>query len=873
MVTVYIHFGLIQDIAPPSFVTPIPEELECSWEDDPFFSDDQKKLVLVALKDALDLPSIARLPDVQMEEEDSSDAESEVSTDSDGSAVVARSLSLHELDDAVEGVRSPTNTHDSGLKYLPFGLKKPRHREEVSHIELVMVMKGERLTGPACYLVLSGSVMVQRSALSNDEEMDSFHRPSILEAGSLVGLLSLFTHTYEWYGSRSTKSYLEMRGAEDYTWVARISRECLNSIIKSYPEVAQGLAKKTIKILPSLLRVFDFGTNWVNLSVGQSLQHKGDVFSQGLYVVLHGRLRMAFEKDGKSEVVGEYGRGMLVASSQRQKDIDQKTHIQAVRHCSLAQVPGAVISYAMREHPRILRVLTNPISESFSQHPKNLFIVPISASVPLNLFCRNLSQGLQNIGQSTRILSSSSVASKFNIDDEAAFDDIDMALGSWLSHQEEQHEVILFQADWHASSWNSLCSKQADRIVLVGNAADKPSISELEQDLNLPDQNALMVLVMIHVNPAPSYHPSNTRAWIEQRKGIHIHHHIRLYTQTSAPRNKDFLRLARCLTGRALGLVLGGGGARGMAHLGILRALEEENIAVDYICGTSIGAFVGCLYAKYDGYLGSKAPCLRYGNAMGNKLNYLKDFTVPLVSYFSGRFFNKECQKALGTETKIEDLWLNFFCITVDLNMAKERVHMNGTAWRYVRASMSLAGYLPPMCDVESTTGDVHYLLDGGYLNNIPADQMRYIFNPKTVLTVNVNSFFDLKGDHYGDYLSGASILLDKLNPFTKKKVVPTFADISDHLTFLSYCKHWDDVRESGIIDLLLEPPIKEYGILDFHKSSEIESLAYKYAQQKLQEWKDKAGIEGGLNYTSVSGGMKRKKRISAFTRTGTWHS
>jgi lysophospholipid hydrolase len=83
----------------------------------------------------------------------------------------------------------------------------------------------------------------------------------------------------------------------------------------------------------------------------------------------------------------------------------------------------------------------------------------------------------------------------------------------------------------------------------------------------------------------------------------------------------------------------------------------------------------------------------------------------------------------------IEDLWLPYFCVSSDLTDSKEVVHRNGAMWRYVRASMTLTGYLPPVCDpvVDDVTGEekVHYLVDGGYMNNLPVDVMRSLVGPR----------------------------------------------------------------------------------------------------------------------------------------------
>lgn len=204
-------------------------------------------------------------------------------------------------------------------------------------------------------------------------------------------------------------------------------------------------------------------------------------------------------------------------------------------------------------------------------------------------------------------------------------------------------------------------------------------------------------------------------AWIESRNFIEGQHLVRkkikVYYET------DVARMCRRITGRSLGLVLGGGGARGLAHIGVIRALMERGVSVDICGGTSQGAFVGgeflsiehsrsvvagqstnisaALYAKNpDSYEELLQTSRKMADKMSNKREKLLDLTLPIVSYFNGDRFNKCIIDCIGANTKINELILNFFCTSTDLCRSAQVIHTKGLCWKYLRASMSLHGYL-----------------------------------------------------------------------------------------------------------------------------------------------------------------------------------
>lgn len=119
-----------------------------------------------------------------------------------------------------------------------------------------------------------------------------------------------------------------------------------------------------------------------------------------------------------------------------------------------------------------------------------------------------------------------------------------------------------------------------------------------------------------------------------------------------APAFNDFARLARRLCGKSIGLVLGGGGARGIAHIGVLRALQDEGIPVDMVGGTSIGAFVGGLYAREGELVSTYGRAKRFSGRMSTLWRILTDLTYPVVAYTTGQSSLREV-RACPTDTPL----------------------------------------------------------------------------------------------------------------------------------------------------------------------------------------------------------------------------
>ena len=246
----------------------------------------------------------------------------------------------------------------------------------------------------------------------------------------------------------------------------------------------------------------------------------------------------------------------------------------------------------------------------------------------------------------------------------------------WLDGLEETHRFVVYLAEAEASEWSARCIRQADRVFLLAASHQDPRTCTVEQLLR-PEVAAPRELVLLHGTNSRSM---ATSRWLAQRH-LTAHHHVRLHNQA------DVARLARRVVGRAVGLVLGGGGARAFAHIGALRALVEAGVPIDMIGGASAGAIIAAQFAQ--GW--SVAELYARNRRLAHLGRSLIDYTVPLVSLIQARKFMLMLHELFG-QTCIEDLWLPYWCLSSNLTRAEKIVHRTGQLAPALRATCALPG-------------------------------------------------------------------------------------------------------------------------------------------------------------------------------------
>jgi NTE family protein len=178
--------------------------------------------------------------------------------------------------------------------------------------------------------------------------------------------------------------------------------------------------------------------------------------------------------------------------------------------------------------------------------------------------------------------------------------------------------------------------------------------------------------------------------------------------------NRDVSRIARRLGNVSVGLVLGGGGARAYAHLGVLKVLQEEGIPIDIIAGTSMGAFIGALHIMGK----SVAEILEISRENWRKLNSPLSWSLPRIAFVKGKRIHNLVHDIFG-DVLIEDLPLPFFCVAGDLISGQEVVIGQGKLYEAILATGALPGFFEPV-----PMGNM-YLVDGGVVNNVPGDLLK----------------------------------------------------------------------------------------------------------------------------------------------------
>jgi len=545
---------------------------------------------------------------------------------------------------------------------------------------------------------------------------------------------------------------------------------------------------------PAALSELEGELEWFALPGGAVLFEFGEA-SDALYVLKSGSLG-AFkpDSDGNFYLDGLVAAGETVGELGLIVDQARSATVRALRDSELLRLSRRGFTALVEHHPEamlqcarlavqrlIARAVRRPLSAA-----RTFAVLPHDAGVEARGFAQRLQQSLERYGSCALI-------------------DAAVAAGNtsgWFSAIESRYRYVIYLAGAAQDEWRELCVRQADCFVLPANAesppASWPELVDKRSDAYVQRPCHLVLLQRGEIRRGSG------AAWMAQVDNAQLHH-VRSAS--------DVERVARLLTGRSIGLVLSGGGARGFAHIGVVRALREAGMRIDSVGGTSIGAIIGAGVAA-DWSDEEMLDKYRRAFVAGRPL---KDYTFPFVSLVSGRRVAHLLREAFGPRD-ILDLALPYYCVSANLTSGRAHVHRSGPLWLWLRASSAIPGVLPPVFH----RGDV--FVDGAVMNNLPTDIMRaQAVGEIVAVDISADDVLRCAVDEFA-LPSAWRLLVERIGPRKRPGI------LSILLRSGMVNAEAASIERRGYTSLLLTPPLADIELLDWYAYERAIEAGYRHA-------------------------------------------
>lgn len=573
-----------------------------------------------------------------------------------------------------------------------------------------------------------------------------------------------------------------------------------------------GAAEADLDDLAASTRVRSVASGETLLAIGMPADH--------LYILAAGRMRVELADGtlvsdiGGLEPIGEMS---LLSSESR------TATVFAVRDSKVLEIGREALDEIFQSHPNVLLAMSRTIISRLRQNHR---VATLAASrrsrcfallaagpeIDLSQFAKHFAAALRPNGEAQvidieRVDEALGGGTAHTQKGEGGRED---TLINWLQELEFDHRHLVYIGGTEAGPWTRRCSRQADRILVLADASLPPEASPAIRELLASGLRTAVDLILIRPEGAPA---GEVMAW-RRMVGAQSHFFYR------PGHEQDVARIARSLTGRGIGLVLGGGGARGFAHIGLLRALEELKIDIDVYGGTSMGGFIGALAAHGH----SSAEVLEIMRESFVSNNFLNDYILPKVSLIRGRKFRRRL-KEVFEDQQIEDLRVPFFCVSTNLTQGCSMTHEDGPLGLWVGASMCVPGIAPPM----AYRGDL--LVDGAVINSLPTDVMQDL-QRGLIIASDVSTEGELRAP--GVEGPDPEVLLRWKS--TEKR--PSLFSILFRTATLTSGS--GVAARAALADLYLHMPVGSVGIFEWKQIDELVDIGYRYAMEKLPELLEK---------------------------------
>jgi predicted acylesterase/phospholipase RssA/CRP-like cAMP-binding protein len=587
--------------------------------------------------------------------------------------------------------------------------------------------------------------------------------------------------------------------------------------------------RNALRAAPSLSGVRDVDLDRLARAATMMFVAAGDVViaaageADRVFLVVSGMLRV-IEPDGT--VRAELGAGQLAGEMAIIGAGSRTASVVAGRDAEVLGLPAAEFKAATARRAALERLSASAI-ERLSAVPSHAPVASDGVTVALIALDpdaaasgvgRRLARRLATRGSIARVTAAALDEALGAGVSELEADEGQGPIVAWLDQVHAANQSVLYQASAASdvTAWARRCARQADRVVLLARCGSGPSPAVLARLQQLQSAAGKPVELALLRNETGD---ERAAGWIEAAPGVR-HHWVRFGSED------DLRRLARVITNRTVGLVLSGGGAKGFAHLGVVRALEAAGVPIDAAGGTSIGAVMaGAVAAGWD------APT-REAKAITNfaETRFLLGLTLPIVSLSSGRRLTGLLRHPDNFgERAIEDLPRPFFCVSTNLSRGGPVVHRQGPLWWAVRASISIPGVLPPVW----SEGDL--LADGGIVDDVPVGVMASDLAHRVVAVDLQPPEVGPTTSEFSPTVSGWRLLAGRVRPGRSHHRPPTAWQVVGRATTVGMAHSQRAAVDGQAAALWFRPPTGSVRPLDFRSSPSLIEPAYRYASEILE--------------------------------------
>ncbi len=551
----------------------------------------------------------------------------------------------------------------------------------------------------------------------------------------------------------------------------------------------------------------------IYLEPGVWLYHQNTA-ADCLFVLCYGRLSIYRENKELMKYIGEVVPGEAVGEMPFFADKKRIYSVLAGRYCVLLRIKYNDWQGYIEQYPDVLLRLTRIIVARTQKTVNTQFLhYPIKSMAFLSRHAANQHAALCE--KFYRVMSGKYkvfCVTKALLVQQNYYTDVPdaMRVEAFFFEKEKEFDYICYDCAGMNVAWMNYIVHHVDRVVILDDEVASQHSFILKQISMQEDLFNKILLVCLHEIPAT----------LQVQK---IDPLVRFTFHVFLNENASVARLVRLVIRKGFGLLLGGGAARGFAHIGVLRAFQEKNIPIDVIGGVSSGSIIAAFYAAGFSFA---EMMVRSHKIFKNAFIFLRLLSFPAASIYNNKIFLNFLAENFG-ECRIEELPINFLTFSSDISVENFFTHEKGRLQEAIYASNACPPFLPP------ATLDGHLHIDGGFLNNIPGEEMRQRFGG-TIFGVDISYQNQLFVDkQLQKFPSNSYLLWEAMHPWKKKKY-PWMSEFVARAMSLNHFVHLEERKKQ--CDFYLAPPVGAFSVSDYHKIDQLVEVGYRYTIDYLDE-------------------------------------